>query len=745
MNSSSQFNREWLARQIRHLNENPAALRKLADAHVSLAAQKRFEIGLSLPDKRRNYAQALCFPQRNLKPGAEDRYFYVNLAGVTQFASDADPMPAWCAGEPQPYFGFVGRNAQTLVWFCNVFDCWSVSDAAHRDSAAFADYAFLCGSHGATSLPVALLDDLMGARFPHHVIAFGGAGEDVAASVKLALQWRGARRLALSEPGVQTWAELADKGSDRLLPALAQTGVLAGQPDWRRLFPTGERPDRLSIGVAFAHGRLYLAYSAHREQKQPDGSVHEGEVCLVITSDGQVLEPGEAMPVAGAVKKVLRLSDGTALEHWPVPLEGCSWSQSSIHSFLEEKNEALLRDHPSLDRMLQEIEAHLRSSTWLPHEEDYLLLALVVACSYAQELFDAVPLVGLVGRKGTGKTELANTLAALGANGCLLQTFTEAAFVGAVNARRGLIVIDDLERIAPGRGAQAARFGHLQQLLKMSYKKATAFYRRCDGAKKEEALCTYGVKVINNTQGIDPIIADRMFEVPTANCPDLARWQATVADIARSPSESASLRDELHAWVFRNVAEIRKHYEAASAKADRVAEIMLPLRVLAGLAGGSHWTGGLDRVLARRRSRSVPAIPERLLTMAIGRIFASGYRHLSTVHVINEIRLILGANSGDSDSPDLLWLNSANIGRLLKAGWIEERSLERPFVQFGFRLRSYAMRPDVVGRLAAQAGAAQGPLVAVQSPGAFCRGCLECPYAARCEIARTRPLIRASA
>ena len=738
---SSKPNADWRARQSRNLKQNPDAMKFLHERNIPQSAIDHFGIGLSEPDERRSYSGALCCPSRNLQQEVDNRYLYAAVPGVTNFNTD-QPMKAWSAGEARPYFGFVGKKASTLVWFLDIFDCWAVSLIALASPKAFADFAFACGSHGAGVLPPSIHDELLEARFHRRVIAYGAGEEESTVVAAISTQWVGTACLQVPADSAQTWAELASKQPDRLLPELTKSGTTAPQSGWRRLFPCGDRPARLSVGLTFAKGRLYLAYKTHRVVTQPDGSVLEGEVCLVITSDGHVLEVQQSKSLPGTIEPVLRLTDGTALQHPPIPLEGCSWSQSSVYSYLAEKNDKIVRSHPPLDELLDSLERHIRSTVWLPFDDDYALLALVVACSYAQELFDAVPLVGLVGQKGTGKTELASALAALGANGCLLQTFTEAAFVAAVHTRRGLVVIDDVEKIAPGRGAQAAKFGNIQQLLKMSYKKTTAFYKRCGGSKQEETLCTYGVKVFNNTQGIDPIIADRMFEVGTKPCPNVQNWQRSIEGKALEPTEISTLRDELHTWAFRDTSEIRRAYEsAANLKSNRGAEIMLPLRVIGELSGNPRWKDSLDRVAQRRISSSTPPLPDQLIATVVKRLVENGYRHLSTVHVINETLHLLRNSTAEK-----AWLNPSNIGRILRRDWVETNSAERPFVEFNYRLRAYPIRADRLEALTAgMMGGAIAPLVEIQKPENFCRGCANCPYSGVCVIAATDHHLQATA
>jgi hypothetical protein len=81
------------------------------------------------------------------------------------------------------------------------------------------------------------------------------------------------------------------------------------------------------------------------------------------------------------------------------------------------------------------------------------------------------------------------------------------------------------------------------------------------------------------------------------------------------------------------------------------------------------------------------------------------------------------------------WLNPSNIGRILRRDWIETGPVERPFVQFNYRLRAYPIRADRLEALtAAMKGGAIAPLVEIQKPENFCRGCANCLYSGVCVI-----------
>lgn len=320
------LNSDWLHRLKNTLSANKKALDYLKSRHLASAVFDRFDLGLSIRDRRRSFVNALCFPLRNIRGHLENKYLYINLPEITVFREDCDAHPAWCSGDAQPYFGFVGRDAQIMIWVCNIFDCLAVAQIAHHQPKRFRNYAFACSSHGARSLPNALLDELFESRFHRRLIVYSEAGGEPENAKALSSAWNNTPIFCSSEVGFDSWSKLSSEVPDQLLAAIKKPETVAPQAEWRRLFPSTEKPERLSIGFAYARDRLYLAYLTHREQAQPDGSIAEGEVCVVVTSDGHVLEMRETKQVAGTLVPVLRLTDGTAVEHPPHPLAGCTWS-----------------------------------------------------------------------------------------------------------------------------------------------------------------------------------------------------------------------------------------------------------------------------------------------------------------------------------------------------------------------------------------------------------------------------------
>ncbi len=173
---------------------------------------------------------------------------------------------------------------------------------------------------------------------------------------------------------------------------------------------------------------------------------------------------------------------------------------------------------PDLPRLIIQ---HLRQ-VLLPRENDYVLAALVVMTSYVQAVFDAVPLVLIVGPPGSGKTELARLMADVGANGVVITGQTSAATAARlIDETGGLVAFDDLEEVRQRSGSAEA--SNLEQFLKVSYKKETALKQWTDTkGMRVQTLNFFGVKVITNTQGTGEILGSRMFTIRTVRLKDLA-------------------------------------------------------------------------------------------------------------------------------------------------------------------------------------------------------------------------------
>lgn len=317
-------------------------------------------------------------------------------------------------------------------------------------------------------------------------------------------------------------------------------------------------------------------------------------------------------------ERVMRLTDGTLIDREPQANKYGTWSWPSIKTYLDGK--AKVRH---LADILRDVAAHLRASVWMPNEEDYALLTLTVTVTYAQAIFDSVPLILLTGPAGSGKSEMGGAMARVCCNAYVCGQSSAASIARLIDESRGFVVLDDLEGIG-GRGGQ---FGEIVQALKLSYDKATAVKLWTDvKSMRTERLDFYGVKMINNTRGANEILGSRMLRIQARRIPEGLR--EGFGDLL--PTDDVrlnALRDELHTWTFENARLIESTYRSRYPKtSDRVDEIAAPLHVMAAITGDPRLSSHLEVALARQ-GRRVPNVqnPMELLRETLRDIVAQGY------------------------------------------------------------------------------------------------------------------------
>lgn len=476
-------------------------------------------------------------------------------------------------------------------------------------------------------------------------------------------------------------------GTSRTLPIVDSSG-----PE-KPLNLLSYRP--ADINNACHDGRLY-----YPTQVLAQGTDAEGTQAVVVRSDRTVLRAKYSKPLEDS-QPVCRLDDGTLIERPPRITRYATWSCESISAYLNGAPAA-----HDLAELLAASETHLRASVWLPRQEDYDLLALTVPVTYAQAIFDAVPLLFVCGPAGSGKSRLGQTMVEICANAVMIGKASAATIARTIDESRGFVVLDDQETLGKNRGG----FSDLGQTIKLSYKKATAVKDWTDkGDMKPKRLNFYGVKMINNTSGVDPILLTRMFRIPTRKRP------AHAIAMAAPDTDLQALRDDFHTWVFCNVAGIAAAYTAlCPAGRERAEEIAAPLRAIAKLAGG-EWPARLERALARQNERpsNIHGIHD-LLRAAVASLQAEGFHKVAPVHVILKMREIAAASGLDDACTETspIW-----IGRLLR----ELRLLDPSAPEEKRRIAK------IQTRILTLASAAKAE--SIKPPLSFCGSCSECPYA----------------
>ena len=385
--------------------------------------------------------------------------------------------------------------------------------------------------------------------------------------------------------------------------------------------------------------------------------------------------------------------------------------------------------------------AHLKRVVVLPHPEDYALLTFVAAVSYVQQIFDAVPLVLIVGAAGSGKTDLARALAQVGSNATIITGQTSAATAARVlDQLSGLAVFDDLEQI--GQRSAGDDFSEFVQQLKVSYKKDTA-RKAWTNTKtmRVETLDFYGVKVITNTTGAGEILSSRMLKVFTRKLPPEVLGEREHME-PTSGAELQALRDGLHLWAMEQVRAIETLYRRSyAAHTGRQQEIEAPLRVLAELFGHAELRADLEQAL-RLQSRVEAEVESAssLLKLAAQELVRQGYwDRVSVKQLILQMRLLVGEDWGKRSTTEIPeWHEPRWVGKVLRVEYIVDPrdKDERPRL-WGEQTRVYPLDSAFVAdtlNMLREAGIPHAEKV--RQPLEFCESqpCPECPYASFCDM-----------
>lgn len=161
------------------------------------------------------------------------------------------------------------------------------------------------------------------------------------------------------------------------------------------------------------------------------------------------------------------------------------------------------------------------------------------------------------GAAGTGKSQTGVAMANICCNGSVIGQVSAASAARHIDAARGFVVFDDLEGIA-SKGGKDGQFNELVQALKVSYNKHTAEKIWTDvKTMKTQRLNFYGVKLISNTAGVDDILSTRMLRIQTRHIPDSEKGLIKTL-VAEDYRKIHNLRQELHAWAFKNCREIER-------------------------------------------------------------------------------------------------------------------------------------------------------------------------------------------
>ena len=502
----------------------------------------------------------------------------------------------------------------------------------------------------------------------------------------------------------------------------------------------------INVQGAYHNGRLYYVTETLVKKTVPakdkNGKTYKKEVEYIepvaIRSDRKMLR-AVRMPAPECVPdnaRTTRLSDGTLIDGYLARNKFGTWHWKSIEKFLDKYH------YPEpLNELIPLIRTHLRHSVWLPHDDDYAILTTIVVASYCQEIFQAVPLILVNGQFATGKSRLGVAIAELSANSHIVGQISAASIVRLIHESRGLVVLDDLEAVA--KKSRSGNFDELLQALKVSYNKATAKKMWTDvKTMKTEQLNFFGIKIVNNTLGVDKILGSRMLRIQTRNIP-----KAYLPDFssrpALHPKEIHDLKNNLHSWVFNNVGEIAETYQNLHpSQSDRFTEITAPLRVISALSEDNKLQSNLTKSLARQQSdQSLLESPEEILLVALKNIILAGFRSVTMAHIKLEMQAIMEDGHGQeftSEIPE--FLRPEWIGRQLSAGDYTSGKPARQRIHGVTQTRVQRFRDGFVNDIYESAN--NKPDTDIRPDALdFCQSCSNCKYnIIPCEIRNRRQI-----
>lgn len=695
----------------------------------------------------------------------------VKLAVPEVSVNPADSK-VWCAGSALTYWCGSRKSQRWLFVASDVLDAWRIWFAV-RGTSLEGRMAIIASTDG-KAMPDYWKNLEFWEGWERVYLGHDNtkAGEDVASEIRT---W-GARdflRVEVPRNLGRSWIEYFDRDGgrasiDSFETLLDRAQVLSAKaPSLIAAVPLSEQEDgvyedrRININGAFENGQMYYPFQVRRvenirrKKQHKDGSIEtymqksSYYETRVVRSDGAMLEISVAPAPRGVEEedRAIVLQDGTEIISIPKPREFSTWTWPSIKKFSEDVR-ARTSPHRPLWNILKEVRDHLRQVTWLPNETDYDLLAAYVAMSYCYNAFDAIPMLLLNGEKGSGKSSLAEALSDLSFNGKMLGGGSEKAFVRFVDQGRGLLVLDDLEAVGR-RGPNDGGYGDTNQILKVSYSKATGLKSVVEKNGTTKLLNFYGPKVVTNISGIDAVNATRMYTILCRPMPsgvaDSGRIRGRNTDI------SEPLRQELHAWGMANVLDAHRIYlQKSGSRRGRAEQIAAPILVIAEMTGEIPFIENVEKALTRLAyGGGGDTGAEDLVVRAVESVIERGARKLISLAQIRaelalmpEARLLEPANQVPSDIAPLQDHNA--LGRMLRTLGIRTLS-EGPRVRLsGQLMRCYEIEPGFVSEALSKAEkedrAVDVPYIAQDHKRlgvAFCDNqlCQGCPYSAICEAA----------
>lgn len=721
------LNTEVIKRRMNALLADKDAVSKLTRSGLKRETLEVLRAGIAdrqTGKKSTAYRRAIAIPHRRAD-GSTSKYVYINIEGVTENG----PKGIWSTGEAETYYAEEACGQSTVI-VCDMRELLAIKQFV--TSTPEQPNVQLIASTS-VEMPLEWSSPAFWERWENIYAAPSTESVDLPLRI-LRCASKPVMQLAPDSSG--SWFErLASGGAKTEFARAFQTAMeVAEHVSTREEKGIGRFAyEPVDVGRAFHGGHLYYPVRTLVREMHVDKSGNPAEVQsvenVVVRSDGRVLTAKQmpAKPGTPSDARVWRLTDGTLIDEAPAPSKTASWNWNSIQQFMEakRKGDRIARD---LSSLIDDVVSALREAIWLPNDDDYTMLGLVVVASYVQSIFKAIPYVLVCGDAGTGKSQLGIALSQLGCNGNVIGQVSAASAARTMHEGRGLTIFDDLEGIGPGKRGNDGSFTEFIQWLKVSYNADTAKKPWTDSSAgfKVRTLNGFGIKVINNTLGVDSILGSRMIRISTQRMPaETAAKQRSRRPVHRN---LAKLRDELHIWAFESVNEVVHVYREQVAPSKRDEEIAAPLRVLAILAGDNEIKTKLESSLSAsvRIATIENDSPQDIVREAVNNLVKRGQYWVSASLVSMEARRLVGPNFGKSHTAELTEIDDEKIvGRYLVSLGLVEQQQTRARVH-GVQMRFAKVREHVLQEVFNDGTRPDD--VGVQG---FCASCDGCPYAAQ--------------
>lgn len=767
---------ETLKRATTKLWNEPRALAYLHGRGLTDDTIKRFKLGLLDPYPSGEGKDAVMIGPTIVSPIisrdgiALKRMPKTTIPGLTQNPKDEK---GWSHGAPQSYWSGKITDSHRILFVCEgMKDLWRISQAIAGTSLA-ARVALVTSTHG-SGIPDEWKRPAFWAMETWDSVYLGHdndeAGEKMASKIR-DMAPRPVQRVEVPRGKGKDWTDFFQGGGtleefERLLATAPRMARPLPVPARGRPLEDRDYGDyecsAVNINGAVVNGLMYYPYRVETvkpvkvKHTMPDGSVMFleekafGYQTKVVRSDGIELTPQVKRGWAGLddEDRIIALDDGTVITAIPSPREFATWRRDSILRYVQAVEAVRIGTgtvddiHRPLRQIVDDVLAYIRTLTWLPNESDYALIAAYVLMSYVYNVFDAIPHLLLNGDKGSGKSTTAEGIADLAYNAFVLGAGSEKSLVRFVDQGRGLLVLDDLERVGRG-GNEDGGYADINQLLKLSYSKRAAKKSITDKNGVTKILDFYGPKVITNISGIDAVNATRTFTITCRIMPKTVAETGTIK--GRDVSRSEPLRQEMHAWGMNNVPAIVDAYRARlSSLSDRAAQIAAPLMAIADLARHDTFSQLLQEALERhsRQSKDMSE-PTDFLKSAIAELIARGARkEISLLQIQMELAGMTDSGFKDRSSEALETLRNPKwLGHTLRQLGIRTDAEPRRQRLYGQIVRIYELEDAYVDRTIREMQEAgrviESPptLPRNQVPALnFCEAitCDRCPYFAVC-------------